>query len=424
MSIRGVDRLYALEGCTPVDRLPVAAPVAMPKAVSGDDKLTIQDLKIGSGRVMSTSPTLRDLAGAIRTATRGRSASAFWGTLRAPDVPIWAADGSWEAAVMFAQSAASVALAIARDASQKPLPGVGPSSCTLRIRRYRVAKYEKPGKRIHRGFYYLDDETVINSLSAIEAGKVDEVVARVATAREGGLGGALGVHGAKIEGGKKSNSSVEEELVRTRTRFSVFEIWYQTLVEQKGLGTFEGWSADLLSEVEPGDTIEFRADVELVPLQVLFEMYYWFATQAKAPGTIFSQKGEQLNQIKAGERVMKMLAGGDDAAVVMVTGRPGGDQAPVVAMELQKHNVIGELGRLSGRFGVVGQVDRVLAAGDEMPALRLLRSAPPTKLELEALRDAVSKFDESATEFGLSKPSELASIKGPALWITPIAVFR
>ncbi len=77
-----------------------------------------------------------------------------------------------------------------------------------------MAKYDKPSKRIHRGFYYLDDETVINSFSAIEAGKVDEVVARVATAREGGFGGAVGAYGAKLEGGKKSNSSVEEELVR------------------------------------------------------------------------------------------------------------------------------------------------------------------------------------------------------------------
>ena len=46
-------------------------------------------------------------------------------------------------------------------------------------------KYIKPQRRIHRGFFYLDDETVINSLSAVEAGKVDEVVAKINSAREG-----------------------------------------------------------------------------------------------------------------------------------------------------------------------------------------------------------------------------------------------
>jgi hypothetical protein len=48
--------------------------------------------------------------------------------------------------------------------------------------------YKKPSKKVHRGFFYLNDETVINSLSAVESGKIDEVVAKVNSAREGGFG--------------------------------------------------------------------------------------------------------------------------------------------------------------------------------------------------------------------------------------------
>jgi hypothetical protein len=102
-----------------------------------------------------------------------------------------------------------------------------------------TARYRKPEARVHRGFFYLNDETVINSLSAVEAGKVDEVLARVNTAREGGVGGGIGIHGAKVEGAKKSTSEFEEEMVRTRTRFSVFEIWRENLVSKKALGFFE-----------------------------------------------------------------------------------------------------------------------------------------------------------------------------------------
>lgn len=50
-----------------------------------------------------------------------------------------------------------------------------------------VSNYRRPIKKVHRGFFYLDDETVINSLSAVESGKIDEVVAKVNSAREGGL---------------------------------------------------------------------------------------------------------------------------------------------------------------------------------------------------------------------------------------------
>lgn len=74
--------------------------------------------------------------------------------------------------------------------------------------------YHAPATRVHRGFFYLDDETVINSLSAVESGKIDEVVAEVNSAREGGFGGGVGIQGAKVEGAKKSTSGFEEEMVR------------------------------------------------------------------------------------------------------------------------------------------------------------------------------------------------------------------
>src|ERR1039457_4088269 len=118
-----------------------------------------------------------------------------------------------------------------------------------------MAKYHKPDKKVHRGFYYLDDETVINSLSAVEAGKVDEVVSKVNSAREGGFGGGVGVYGAKVEAGKKVASAFEEEIVRTRTRFSIFELWYENLRNSKAIGTFDGWAADILSVAHPSHAI-------------------------------------------------------------------------------------------------------------------------------------------------------------------------
>jgi GTP cyclohydrolase III len=78
-----------------------------------------------------------------------------------------------------------------------------------------MPKYNKPDKMIHRGFYYLDDEIFINSLSAVEAGKVDEVVSKVNSAREGEFGGGVGLYGAKVEGSKKASSAFEESIVRT-----------------------------------------------------------------------------------------------------------------------------------------------------------------------------------------------------------------
>jgi hypothetical protein len=152
------------------------------------------------------------------------------------------------------------------------------------------AKYRKPAKRVHRGFYYLDDETVINSLSAVEAGQVDAVLAKISTAREGGFGGGMGVGGAKVEGAKKTSSELEEEMVRTRTRFSVFEIWYGDLVESKALGQFEGWGPNVLKDVEPGDTVEFQAHLQLAPLQTIFRLLHGLPSRRRRKVRFFGER--------------------------------------------------------------------------------------------------------------------------------------
>lgn len=285
-------------------------------------------------------------------------------------------------------------------------------------------RYRKPEARVHRGFFYLNDETVINSLSAVEAGKVDEVLARVNTAREGGVGGGIGIHGAKVEGSKKSTSEFEEEMVRTRTRFSVFEIWRENLVSKKALGFFEGWSLEVLADVQPGETVEFKARLDLAPIQTIFRMYNWFAKQARTQGSIFAQKGEELKNTKEAERVFRALAGEDENLESVVLAKPSGGEGPPVAMQLADRWMIGELGHLSGEYTVVGQVDQILKDGEQYPTLRLMHAAPVTITELKILREIVGNFTEPAKEFGLSIAPEDATITGPAIWLTPIAIYR
>lgn len=86
--------------------------------------------------------------------------------------------------------------------------------------------------------------------------------------------------------------------------------------------------------------------------------------------------------------------------------------------------MIGELGHLSGEYTIVGQVDQVLAAGDVYPTLRMMRTAPVTVIELNALREIVGNFSEPAKTFGLNVSADDATISGPAIWLTPIAIFR
>jgi hypothetical protein len=286
--------------------------------------------------------------------------------------------------------------------------------------------YQKPAKRVHRGFFYLDDETVINSLSAVEAGKIDEVVAKVNSAREGGFGGGVGLQGTKIEGAKKSTSAFEEEMVRTRTRFSVFELWYQTLLDTKSLGTFTGWGPSALADVEPGDTLELRGHLEIAPLQTLFRLYLWFADKAKSQGHMFSQSGPELKETKEAERVVKMILGdvADDEDQVILLATPNGEPGPTVALPVKTKWLIGRFGQFGGEYSVVAQVDRIVNEGEELPALRLTHDVAATPLEIATLKEAVDGFQESAKGMDMPISEDAAVIKGPALWLEPIAIYR
>jgi len=289
-----------------------------------------------------------------------------------------------------------------------------------------MALYKKPQNRIHRGFFYLDDETVINSLSAVESGKIDEVVAKVVSAEEGTFGGSAGVPLAKIGGDKKATESLQEEMIRIRTRFSIFELWYKTLLEGKALGTFSGWGPDALKDVEPGDTIELRGVLEVAPLEVVTRQYFWFADKAKSQGHMFSQKGDELKETKDAERTMKMLMGDmpvEDEQVV-VLARPMGNDGPRVVMPLKKKWMIGKVGQFGGDYTLIAQVDRLVKAGDRVPALRMTYDAPATELEITTIIAAIQPLKEASAALGVTVTDDDAIITGPALWLEPIAIFR
>ena len=291
-----------------------------------------------------------------------------------------------------------------------------------------MAAYRKPSKRLHRDFFYLNDEVAINSLSALESGKVDEIVSRTITAREGGFSGELKIPIADvgIGGSKKSSSEIEEEMVRTRTRFSVFDAWYRLLHEKKAVGTFDGWGNDALVGVEPGDTIEFRAQLSQGPMQTVLRLYLWFADQATKDGNLFTQKSDQRKTTVAAARNIKQIlsgSSGEDEEIPLLAV-PEGEAGPAVLLSVSHEWLIGRLGELGGKFGIVGQVVQIIEVGDEYPVLRLTKDVSPTPLEIRTLKEAVIHFVEPAKALGVELEAEESVVKGPVLVIKPIAIYR
>jgi len=288
-----------------------------------------------------------------------------------------------------------------------------------------MAIYQAPKERLHRDFFYLNDEIAINSLSALESGKVDEIVSRTSTAREGGFSGELKlpVVDLGVGGSRKATSEIEEEMVRKRTRFSILDAWYRLMQERKGLGTFEGWGPDALEGVVPGDTVELRGGLSQGSLQTVFRLYLWFAEQATRDGNMFSQKGEERKTTVASAKNVRQLLGDADDEVPLLAV-PLGDDGPSVLLSVSHKWLIGRLGQLGGTFGIVGQVVQIVEEGEEYPVPRLTKDVVPTPVEIDTLKTAVEPFVEPAKALGIDVEASESVINGPVLVINPIAIYR
>lgn len=284
--------------------------------------------------------------------------------------------------------------------------------------------YSPPTDRAHRGFVYLDDDIVINSLSALESGKVDEVVEKINLAQERGLSVGIkanaDVVGANAGANANSTESLQAEVIRRRTRFSIFELWYGSLKSRKAVGRFSKWGNDALIGVEPGQVIELRGAVELVPIQTGFRMFLWFVDQVRQGNTLF--KDAKLADLKQSESVVKFMLGERDEISATLT--PLGDEGPTVGVTFLKQWLIESIGHWNGVYTLVAQVEEVLEADQTWPTMRIIEDAPLTALERKTLTGAVEPFRDALQNLGVELDENSTELHGPALILRPIALYR
>lgn len=287
--------------------------------------------------------------------------------------------------------------------------------------------YKSPEQNLHRSFVYLDDQLVVNSLSALEAGKIDSVVTKINEARDSGFSGsisagALAVKGS-AEGGKKKQSSFEDELIRIRTQFSIFEAWYQYLIENKALGELlvpEEWGQ---APLKVGEVIRLQGSVKTFEIYPLARMYADYVKNSKIPGHPWYVKGDSAKKITQAAENMKHIFGAEGEMRIparMDFPEEVGD----IAFILGEEKLLGSPAPLEGEYTVVGQVAEILKPGAWSPTLRLMPKAPKNEFERETVTEMLANFEDASGKFGISDVKSMGEFTGPALILEPIAIFR
>ncbi|MCR2812581.1 hypothetical protein [Microbacterium sp. zg.Y1084] len=289
--------------------------------------------------------------------------------------------------------------------------------------------YKAPKKRLHREFMYLNYDTIINSLSAFEAGKVDEILQKVSEASDGGLSGSLGANvgpaNAKVSAGKKKSASMEEELTRSRTHFSAFDSWIKHLDAEDGVGELTAWDVETRDEIEVGDTVRFEARVTLSKVQQVFFVFLEYVAQAGDPNSVFKQPTAKVAELKKQARpIENMIRGAGNGRNIQVLAAPFGVDSPRVVARLDEQYLVGGAQMVEGDFTVIAQVSNLVDRGEVVPALRILRDTPPTPVEVTMMTNVLDGFRDAAGGLGVTIDDSDTSYEYPAVIVHPIAIYR
>lgn len=159
-------------------------------------------------------------------------------------------------------------------------------------------KKEASPIQVHKTFIYLDDSLTVDSLSAIEAGRIDKVVEKINHAKldtrtsSSGMTFApknrfkISASGTRTE---QSNLSLQEEVVRRRTSVSIFEQWYQAIKKKQAILEVKEWDTQQINRLYPGELIQFTGTISVSPVEACLRTLVEMADQAISGNPLFEK---------------------------------------------------------------------------------------------------------------------------------------
>jgi hypothetical protein len=298
----------------------------------------------------------------------------------------------------------------------------------IQLEAHPMAKYNAPKKRLHRDFVYLDHDTILNSLSAFEAGRVDEIIEKTSEATD--KAADAGVRVGPLKGGvnRKREQQIQEELVRKRTWFSAFEAWYVKLDAEDSIGRFSEWDLEVRDALSIGDTIEFIARVRLSPLHLVFATFISYAKVAGPQSPMFQTTAAEAADARRTARMVEEWTRGpqgSQSSAVYFEPASSVTSPPRIVGRIAEPFLLRGLGELDGQFTIVAQVESMLGEQEQVSAIRVIRDAPPTPLETQVIADAMRSFSGPASEgVGVVVEDQDIMYRHPAVVIRPIAIYR
>lgn len=279
---------------------------------------------------------------------------------------------------------------------------------------------------ILRDYLYLDTERVQDYLSSLDPGITDEFKE---TVKEGsGREGNLGIKAHFLTAGGRSQSQ-EESIYETTFRIRAQNWFYRVYDQLKDDDAIRVYDEDEpidlgADRLRRGDVVEITRNFAPSPLNKMIDQIFDLVDLMTKLG-LTEKLGDEDTQQALSMMTMVFRGDHDDAEVPMVARASGQDTS--VIFTAKSSFLLKSEEDFYGDMTVFGRVQRVVAAPAAVDLFDLLRM--PAGLRRLGASEANIKaailelFESWPEELGGPLDKEAIKVPGPALVVTPVAVY-
>lgn len=295
-----------------------------------------------------------------------------------------------------------------------------------------MSSFKKPNKsNVYKRFLYIDEKEVLNSLSSIQGGEIDQIFQRLGEGGDGELGvdAAVDVPGIGRAGGKGSkskNKKLEQEILRKRTVHSATVALLDHLHESEAIGIIEGtYTPEIYEELEENMPIEFQADIRIHPLNQLVSVVQGWSEMAANFG-ISKKEAREFTEIA--RQIEAAFHGRDKRKKTMIifAETDGQSQEYKLVLPIHMDDLMVSLDELSGTATFVAQVDQIVEEDEEILAARVVRNSPVLPAERSMMLEMLPALQELQGEEGIGLKIDRDDIvlSKPSVLLKPICIYR
>jgi hypothetical protein len=273
-----------------------------------------------------------------------------------------------------------------------------------------------------RSFLYLNVDMLHDYMSSLSPGDLESIVEtrRLETNSQPAAQDEMGVEPVKSDEGKVE--SVRQQTIRLSDRHS-FNTLRTAMSDQ--INVFDEEEMVDFSKTRKSSFIEITREFEISPINEMIDSMLSIAEIARGFGAM--QTEEDIRTEKA-IHAMSLLFRGDNANPSLPMHAEGLEHGDVNIMFIaDRRNLLVPADSFEGEMTLLGSISKVIKEGESRSMFDVFSNVPRAlrrSSNVDFKKMMTSMFAQLPDEVGGPIPAEKLELRGPALIVSPLAVFN